>query len=635
MVAWRAMSAPPVGAAALVPGAVAAVSMGMALFAGDSVWTAMAILVLAGGWSALALTGRTGMPAGGGAVLGLLLATAAWSGASILWSVAPDRSWAELDRTLAYAAFLAVGLLFGASSSRGSRRAAQLLLAALGAAVLWALAGKAVPALFEDGGRVARLRDPIGYWNALALAADMLLVLALWQAASARSRLERAAGAALAYAAVVAVLLAASRAGALAAIVGFALWLWLRSDRVEAALLALVSVVPAGAVAAWAFTRPALVSDGRPEADRIADGAWFGLLLVVGGALAVAAALALPRFAGPRRRAVARVLAGLAALAVLLAAVGLVLNAGRVADEFRGGEVTNEPARLGSLSSNNRLDWWGEAWQVFRADPVEGAGANTFEVARKRYRETASPVTQPHSVPLQFLAGTGLVGLALFAALVAAAAAVALGALRRLVPAERNAESALAAALAPWLVHALVDYDWDFPAVTGPALFIVGVLAATSRSPRRGVYPLAAAGAAALALAAAASVATPWLADRSVREVGAALDRRDLDGALAAAERARSLDPLSLEPLFARARVEEQRGDFDAALVSYGEAARQQPENPEAWYELGLYEFDRGDRCSAYVHLNEAYTLDPSGRQWVPGGPLVQALEWVNEPGNC
>ena len=96
-----------------------------------------------------------------------------------------------------------------------------------------------------------------------------------------------------------------------------------------------------------------------------------------------------------------------------------------------------------------------------------------------------------------------------------------------------------------------------------------------------------------------------------------------------------TLDPLSLAPLLARARVEEKRRDDEAALAAYREAVRIQPENPKSWYELGLYEFDRGDRCSAYVHLNEAYTLDPAGRQWVGGGPLDQAREWVNDPGNC
>ena len=607
-----------------------------ALFAGDSVWTALAALLVAGGWGALALAGRVPQPGGGAALLGLLLATAAWTGLSVAWSVAPDRSWAELDRTLVFAAFLAVGLLLGARGSSACRWAATALLTALGAAVVWALAGKAIPALFPDGGRAARLRDPIGYWNALALAADILLVLALQLAAAGRSRAAAAGGTALAYAATVAVLLAASRAGVAAAVLGVVLWLWLSRSRVESALLALAAALPAAALAAWAFSRPALVDDGYPRADRVADGAWFGLLLLAGACLVAIAALRMRRrpLAPTVRRKAGRALAGLAVAALLVAAVAAVANAGAIADEFRGGEVSNEPGRLGSLSSNNRLDWWGEAWDIFRADELAGAGANSFEVARKRYRETASTVTQPHSVPLQFLAGLGLVGLALFAALVAVAAAAAAAARRRLDGGERDAAAALSIALALWLAHALVDYDWDFVAVTGPVLLAAGALAAAGRPGRTSTRLPAAAAIAAIALAAAVAVVTPWLAERSVREVGDALDRGDLAAAADSADRARSLDPLSLDPLFAQARVEELRHDSDAALATYRDAARLQPENPETWYELGLYEFHRGDRCSAYVHLNEAYTLDPSGRQWIPDGPLEQALAWVND-GNC
>ena len=615
---------------------VAAALLLGAVFAGDSVWTALAALLVAGGWGALALAGRAPLPGGGGVLLGLLLATAAWSGLSIAWSVAPDLSWAELNRTLVYVAFLAVGLLLGAGPREPARLAAAALTVAFGAGVVWALAGKAIPAMFPDGGRAARLRDPIGYWNALALAADALLVLALSFAASARVVSVRMGCAVLAYAAVVAVFLTASRAGVAAAVLGTVLWLWLRRDRVEAALLALVAIVPATVVAGWAFTRPALVEDGASHADRAAGGAWFGLLLVCGGALVAVGARELARrpLSPARRRRVARLLRGFAFAVVFVTVVGLVANAGRIADEFRGEEVRNDPGRFASLSSNNRLAWWGEARDIFEADPLSGAGANTFEVARKRYRDVASSVTQPHSVPLQFLAGTGVMGLGLLLGVVAAAAAAAVGAVRRFDGSERDAAAALAVALALWLVHALVDYDWDFVAVTGPAFFAAGVLAAVGRPPRRGAFPFAAAAAGALALAAAISVVTPWLAERSVRKVNTALERGDVDAARDAAERARSLDPLSLEPLFARARVEEAADDDAAALAAYRRAAALQPDNPVPWYELGLYEFHLGDRCSAYVHLNRAYTLDPSGLQWQQGSELDQARDWVND-GNC
>jgi tetratricopeptide (TPR) repeat protein len=296
--------------------------------------------------------------------------------------------------------------------------------------------------------------------------------------------------------------------------------------------------------------------------------------------------------------------------------------------------VRNDPGRFASLSSNNRLAWWGEARDVFEADPVAGAGANTFDVARKRYRDLASSVTQPHSVPLQFLAGTGIVGLVLLLGLVAAAAVAAVAAVRRHRGTERDAAAALAVALALWLVHALVDYDWDFVAVTGTAFFSAGALAAAGAPARVVRSPFGAVAAITLALAACASVATPWLARQEVLDVNPALERGDVEEARDAAKLARSLDPLSLDPLFARARVEEDAGRPAAALGAYARAAELQPDNPVPWYELGLYEFSRGDRCSAYVHLNRSYTLDPAGLQWARGSQLDQAREWVNE-GNC
>src|SRR5687767_15799767 len=133
MVAWRAMRRPGVAVS------FATVLLLAALFAGDSVWTALAALLVAGGWGALALAGRTRLPGAGTALLGLLLAIAAWAGLSVVWSVAPDRSWAELDRTLVFAAFLVVGLLVGPTGPAACRWAAAALAASLGAAVLWAL----------------------------------------------------------------------------------------------------------------------------------------------------------------------------------------------------------------------------------------------------------------------------------------------------------------------------------------------------------------------------------------------------------------------------------------------------------------------------------------------------------------
>src|SRR4051794_11973852 len=49
----------------------------------------------------------------GWAGLALLVGFAAWSGASIAWSVAPDKSWIELNRAIAYTLAALLGLFAG------------------------------------------------------------------------------------------------------------------------------------------------------------------------------------------------------------------------------------------------------------------------------------------------------------------------------------------------------------------------------------------------------------------------------------------------------------------------------------------------------------------------------------------
>src|ERR671932_2354660 len=102
-----------------------------------------------------------------------------WNGASISWSLDPDRSWAYTNRGLAYLAFACLGLFVGAVLPRSPRAVAGAFAVLLAGALGWALLGKVVPSLFPDGGRLARLRSPIGYWNALALLADMAAALGL------------------------------------------------------------------------------------------------------------------------------------------------------------------------------------------------------------------------------------------------------------------------------------------------------------------------------------------------------------------------------------------------------------------------------------------------------------------------
>ena len=115
----------------------------------------------------------------GTATLALLAALTLWVGLTMWWSIAPDLSWAAFDRLLAYCAFALLGLL-ACRVERPARTVAAGLAVLVGLVLAWALLGKVIPSLFPDGARVARLRNPVGYWNSLALVAATAVPLGLW-----------------------------------------------------------------------------------------------------------------------------------------------------------------------------------------------------------------------------------------------------------------------------------------------------------------------------------------------------------------------------------------------------------------------------------------------------------------------
>ncbi len=600
-----------------------------------------AVLLLAATLVAVGL-GRLPLPRVGRSGVLVLLAVGAlvaWAGATVAWSIVPDRSWEAFNKVVVYAAFLGLGALVAAAAGRWSARlGAALLSVVVGATLGWALLAKAVPALDPEGDRVARLREPVGYWNALALLADVALVLGLWLGTGSGRRRVRVAGGLLVFAATLSLMLTLSRAGVVVGVGVLALWLVLSHERVESGVLLAVSAGPAALVGAWAFTRPALTEDVATRADRVADGRVFALLTLVAAAVVVGLVLLVTgRELGESvRRRSGRVLVAVAAALVLAAVVAVGVSAADAVSRGRScGEVVNDPSRLGSLDPNNRLCWWSEAWDVFAGSAPLGAGAGTFEIARKRYRVDARNVLQPHSVPLQQLADGGLPGAAFFLALLGAVAAACACALRRLDGPERRAAVALVAVPAAYAGHALVDYSWDFLAVTAPVMVAVGLVVAAGRAgtPVRR-RPVLAVGAVVLCAAVLVSFSFPRLADRMERSSTLALVDGDFDRAKDRALWARFFNPLSVDPLFALARVAERQRFFATAERRYIEAVELQPENPEAWYALGIYEFEvRRNLCAAYRFLNDAYTLDPSGNQWVPGGPLDVARDAVNAGG--
>ena len=557
----------------------------------------------------------------------LLVAFVCWTGLSVAWSVVPDQSWQYLNRSLVYFAFLVLGLFVGVSMPRAARWTAAVLTVLLAGIILWALAGKVVPALFPDGARIARLRDPIGYWNGLALLCAMALPLSVWAAIRREPpRVVRAAAVVLAFLTTVALLLTYSRGGAVVALVALGVYVAFCGRRLEALATLAIAVPPALAVSAWAFSQPGLVDDGQLYDDRLRDGLVLGAVLVVlGAAVAAAAWVAIAR--EDRWRALVRwqpsgtrLAAGaVAALAVVI----LLVSGGHPVDWLQDGfnEFTNPtsaagsaPSRFTSLNSNSRWTWWKEAWRLWEDNPVVGTGAASFAVARRPIRENTTYATEPHNLALQFLAETGLIGLLLAAGAWVTGGIALLRALGRFEGADHAAALALVVGALAYLLHALVDYDWDFLALTAPLMLVVGVLlgAAAPGVGRARSIVWSAAGIA-VAVAVVFSLAAPWLAARKVDDAFAALRESQSARALDDAKTAKSLNPLSIEPLLAVAAAEESRGNQVAALHAYQDAVRLQPENPRPWYELGQFELSAGLRERGIRDLERSRELDPLG----------------------
>ena len=603
---------------------------------GRLVWLGLGALALAAALATLALLGRDEPVFARETLwaLGLLTAFVCWCGISLLWSIQPDRTWAYLNRGLVYLAFALVGLGIGVYAPRAIERWAYVLAGLVAVVLGWGLLGKAVPS-WGGSGRIARLSSPIGYWNALALLLDFGLPLALWLAA----RREhppwlRVGGTVFVYALVVGLLLTYSRGGVLVALIAVGVWLVIGGPRVEGAAVLLLGGGAAVAVGVWAFSRPGLAEDLQAHSVRVRDGRWFAVVfLLVGlavGALAYLGSVAEERWplSDPHRRSVGRMALAVLAVGAAISVTALVVESKPQGwfREFSQPPTISEtvgPGRLTTINSTSRWQWWKEAWQAFEDQPLRGTGAGSFELTHRLLRTNDVVVTEPHNVPLQFMAETGIVGFLLALGSVAAATLGVVRVVRRLRGQERAAAVALSVSALAYVLHSLVDFDWDFVAVSAPFLVTVGVLLGgkTAVAERRTVYaPLPAIVASAVAF----SLLLPWFAQRSTDSALTALEAGRPARAAADAHHARSLNPLATEPLFVEAGAAEQLGDFAAARALYTKAVELQPLNWRPWYELGSFEVSIGDDRGAVAPLRRAVELDRHGNL---APPLLQQVE--------
>jgi hypothetical protein len=572
----------------------------------------------------LAFWGRLPWPVVGRAgtwFLAGLTALALWAGASLFWSIQADRSWDSANLALAYVAFAVVGLFVGV------RVVAAVLAAAIGLSVSWGLLGRVIPTLAPQTS-TARVTGTIDYWNAFALMAASALPLGLWLASSARWRV-RIAGLLLMYGGTIALLLTFSRGGLVVAAVAVGVWLVLVRERLESLGLLAVAVVPALGAALVAFALPGVSSDREPRSVRVHDGPVFGVAVLVGAAVVVGVAWWLREhpltLSGAQKRRVWRWLLLVVPVGLLVViALGVVASAGPLT-------IHAGPGRFFRLGSSDRVQWWKESLDIWRDRPLAGSGAGTFSTARLPYAGDTSFASEPHNLPLQFLSELGVIGLALFALVLVSAGFVVACAVRRLRGAERSAAVALAAICAAYLAHAVVEFDWEYVALTGPVVLVVASLAAAGREAhRRAPRRLLAIAAVVVVVVALYSVATPWAADRRLNDAADLLSANRYSASADAAKDAHTLNPLSAEALIAWGdaenalalhaldanRDDDARAYAEQALRRYRQATDLQPENPLTWLALGRFQLETlGQKEAAQASLERAVALDPRSEE--------------------
>jgi hypothetical protein len=438
---------------------------------------------------ALALTGPAPLPrtTAGRAALGGLALLCAWSAVSVSWAPLRGPAIESVQRLVLYAGALVVAV--GALRSPAALRAVEPALAAGATIVIgYGLAGRLLPGILQLDRSVSaggRLEQPLTYWNAEgALAAVGLVLCARLAGDRSRPRPMRIAAAAAAVPLGAGVYLSYSRGAIAAAVLGLSILVAAAPSRAQlrAAAVALAGGIAAAACSA-AFRGVAALEGSASQRSR--EGA---VVLVLLALIAAAAAFATARERRPgvhdaaldppdtahRSRRLTAITAALAAAVAIGLVVGGLAERPSQADLAAGAGA----GRLTTVTSN-RYEYWRVGVEALAREPRTGVGAAGFRVEWLRERPIAEAVRDAHSLEVEIAAELGLPGLAAFALLVGGVAAATLRALRL--------HGALAAGpcagLVVWFAHASIDWDWQLPAVSLPAIVLAGALVALAERP--------------------------------------------------------------------------------------------------------------------------------------------------------
>ncbi|MGP0049563.1 MAG: O-antigen ligase family protein [Solirubrobacteraceae bacterium] len=571
--------------------------------------------------------------------LGAFGAYVAWSYLSITWAQVPGEALEGSNRALLYLLVFALFLVLPWSAGTALL---ALVVYAFGVGVIAVV----LMARLASGDQISqlviagRLAAPTGYFNSTV--ALFMIGALLCTALASRSELPgvlRGLLIACGSASLQLCVVGQSRGWLFTLPLVFAVVAALMRDRLRIAVMAVLPV----AAAVVPIHRLLDIFEGGSVSNAAvtlaARSAAHESLLICGAVFVLGTLLAWSdrRIRAPSLSGVARRRLGVAVAVVAVAGAGagaVVATHGRplaflerqwngFSHQSTGAEASSHFADVGS----GRYDFWRVALDAFVADPVQGLGQDNFADYYVSRRRTGEDPRWPHSLEMRLLAMTGIVGFALFAAFLAGALVAAVRARRR-GPSPLQAVAGIA--LIPvvvWLIHGSVDWFWEMPALSGPALGFMGMSAALAsrdlaspdlasprpvagwrRGPRLRGPAVPTLGALAV-IAAAVALILPYL---SVREVSIASNVQVADPAAALHDLAiaADLNPLSPDPGHMAGTIALQTGRFREAESRFRQMVSVEPETWYGWLGDGLAASALRERARALRDFRTAATID-------------------------
>jgi len=566
-----------------------------------------------------------------------LAAFAGWVGLASGWSESAERSVIELGRVAALLGVFVLGLL--TVRRGGSTPLVNGMACAFGLVALLAVLSRLHPDWFPGDqvaqflGASARLNYPLNYANGtgnfLAIGVPLLLGVA--------TRARTIAGQALAGAAlpvvVLAVALTISRGAVLTAIVGLAVFFVLSDDRIPK----LVTAAVAGGGGAWlvlALVDRDALRDGLQTPVAFEQAGELELIMALVCAVVAVIEVGVALAARSRERSgwlrisprPARWMLALGVVIALTAAVAAGVpgqlstqwNTFKSADGVAGAVDANAFSRLGTVAGSHRYQYWQSAMEAQETRPWTGRGPGTFEFWWAREGSVAEFIRDAHSLYLQTLAETGIVGLLLLGAfLLTLLGAGTVRTFRAPAPLRHGLATATAG-LAAFCAAAAYDWVWQIAVVPVAALLLGACLvaapgcdASAEAQPAARSPTIARIGIAALAVAGLLAVVVPYATTSLIRDSRAKAGEADFAAALEKSQSAQRLQPWAASPRLQRALVLEQAGDVEGAATAAAQATAREATNWRTWLVRSRIEARRGRVRTAVQAYRRARSLNP------------------------